>query len=408
MIPHHFRSLLAFACSATLLAACGSAEGEVTPTPVNAEGTRIAATLMAFPTAAQVSTVTPVAPPTAPATETAAVALPPPPTETPNVPTQEYTVQAGDTLSTIAARFNTSLASLQLANNLGEAQNVRLGAKLSIPSAKLADDESVYWFVYVVKPGDTLSTIAARFRVNVADILRVNKIADASRVLVDQKLVIPIKTPVRTEDLSAPAVADASQPAAPVIAPTVAPIATIAEDLRVPAADVAIVPLVPPSTPGPINGPVVEQPRTSGGVTQASPAIVAASGDIEAMRAQLLALYNEQRIAAGLPALQWSPMLQAAAQAHADECAARGAGSHTGLDGSTPRDRILRAGFGGRFTGENWAWSRSAAGAFDMWFHQETPSEPHRKNIMSPNYNSVGFGIGSSKGGFFFIANLGG
>jgi uncharacterized protein YkwD len=405
MNRRQIRTVLAMAFSATLLAACGSASSDATPTPVNAEGTRIAATLMAFPTAAQVSTATPAAPPTAPATETAAATLPPPPTETPNVPAQQYTVQAGDALSTIAARFNTSIAALQLANNLGEAQNIRLGAKLTIPGTKLADDESVYWFVYVVKAGDNVSTIAARFRVNAADILRVNKITDASRVLVDQKLIIPVKTPVRTEDLDAPDVAAANQPRQPSAAAT---IATVSEDLRVPAADVAVVPLVPLSTPGPINGPVLEQPRTSSGVSQASPAIVAASADLDNMRGQLLALYNEQRLAAGLPTLQWSPALQAAAQAHADECAARGAGSHTGLDGSTSRDRIARAGFGGRFTGENWAWSGSAAGAFDMWFHREAPSDPHRRNIMSPNYNAVGFGIASSKGGYFFIANFGG
>jgi uncharacterized protein YkwD len=122
----------------------------------------------------------------------------------------------------------------------------------------------------------------------------------------------------------------------------------------------------------------------------------------------LLNLYNEQRVLGGQAPLSYSGALQASAQAHADECAARGTCGHVGLDGSSARDRIQRAGFGGRFTGENWAWSRSAEGAFDMWFHQETSEGPHRKNIMSGNYREVGFGIAASKGGFIFIANLGG
>ncbi|HEY3341100.1 MAG TPA: CAP domain-containing protein, partial [Anaerolineae bacterium] len=127
----------------------------------------------------------------------------------------------------------------------------------------------------------------------------------------------------------------------------------------------------------------------------------------DAMRAQLLALYNEARAAYGRAALAGSVMLQTAAQGHAEDCAQRGYGSHSGSDGSTSSQRIARSGYPGSVTGENWAWGHSAAEVFDMWFNQETDSGPHRSNILSGRYTQVGFGIVASNGGFYFIADFG-
>ncbi|GIV83622.1 MAG: hypothetical protein KatS3mg052_0629 [Candidatus Roseilinea sp.] len=93
------------------------------------------------------------------------------------------------------------------------------------------------------------------------------------------------------------------------------------------------------------------------------------------MRARLLELYNQARIANGVPPLAYSFVLQAAAQAHAEDCAARGAGSHIGSDGSRASQRIARAGYAGRVTGENWAFARSADQAFEMWYTNEIPSQ---------------------------------
>lgn len=411
----HFAKAIGALCAATLVA-CTS---DVTSTPgPDAEESRIATALAAIPTAALVRTATPESGATPQSTATsigpAQATLPPEPTDTTTAselptlaPGQEYTVQAGDTLSTLAARFNTSMAALQRINNLGDSQTVRLGQKLSIPSGRLAEDEGVYWFIYIVKSGDSSSVIAARFGVTVQDLLRVNGISDASRVLIGQPLIIPVKTPKPAAD-AAPA-----KPEAQLVAPTAAPQAPlptvgppvlqpveVAEALRIPTQ--SPIPVVPLATPAPINGPVTQGDSSSAAVVSAP-----AEG-AEGMRAVLLALYNRERVAAGLPPLRASALLQASAQAHADECAASGTGSHIGQDGSRPRDRMLRAGFAGRFTGENWAWGRTAERAFEMWFTEETPDGPHRKNIMSPNYSEVGFGIGQARGGYFFIANLGG
>jgi uncharacterized protein YkwD len=318
----------------------------------------------------------------------------------PAAPAGQHVVAPGDTLSVIANKYGTSIAALQLENNLAD-QTVRAGSTLKLPGQKLADDENVFWFVHQVKAGETLLEIAQRFGVAPADVLRVNKLTDASRLRVGQRLVIPVKQPARTSDA-------AQAQTAPTIAPQSAPSVT-----PIPVAQPAHV-----VTPIPVaqdlilldTTPELLQPATAPQPEVHSPpaAPIAQSAAPEGMVAELLALYNEQRSAQGLAPLSYSPLLQASAQSHADECASRSACGHTGLDGSSSRDRIRRVGYAGRWTGENWAWSRNAAGAFDMWFHQETPDGPHRKNIMSPNYREVGFGVASMNGGYVFIANLGG
>jgi LysM repeat protein len=45
--------------------------------------------------------------------------------------------------------------------------------------------------IYLVQPGDTLSLIAARFRVNETDLQTLNHLADAQSVYAGQQLLIP-------------------------------------------------------------------------------------------------------------------------------------------------------------------------------------------------------------------------
>jgi LysM repeat protein len=46
-----------------------------------------------------------------------------------------YTVEAGDTLGLIAARFNTSVERIQALNNLADPRTLRIGQKLVVPPA---------------------------------------------------------------------------------------------------------------------------------------------------------------------------------------------------------------------------------------------------------------------------------
>ncbi len=104
-------------------------------------------------------------------------------------------MQPGDTLSSIAVKFGTSIAAIQLLNGLGDTQVVRSGQVLKLPTDKLHPEESPWWFIYTVQPGETLSAVATKFRVPLADLLRVNEVTNPGLVRAGQRLIIPAKGP---------------------------------------------------------------------------------------------------------------------------------------------------------------------------------------------------------------------
>jgi len=63
--------------------------------------------------------------------------------------------------------------------------------------------------------------------------------------------------------------------------------------------------------------------------------------------------------------LTWSDCLALAAKAHCDDIGASGATSHTGSDGSSYKDRMVRYGTPGGTTAENIAFS-AAEGDYMM------------------------------------------
>jgi uncharacterized protein YkwD len=301
-------------------------------------------------------------------------------------PSRDYVVKAGDTLLAIAVKYGVSMAAIQIANDLSDPAMIRAGQSLKIPSEKVHPNESPFWSAYEVKAGDTLGAISNALGVNLNDLLKVNKLGDASMLQIGQLLIVPVNgngaTPAQQPQTVAP-----KQPAA-----------------QPPQQTIELIPLDQPVQGAPQPTPV---PQAQPPAVQILPQ--AASADVEAIRQNLLAYYNQARAANGLPALTYSALLQGVAQAHADECAARNQGSHVGLDGSRPSQRITRAGYPGRVTGENWAWARSAEQAFDMWYTQEIASNgPHLQNILSARYSEVGFGIAANRGGYYLIANFGG
>lgn len=199
---------------AVLLVACDPAP-EPTPSPDPATvQTRIAATLAGIPTAALLTPRPPLPTPPAriePAQTSASppVAPAPPPITGPAqryrmLPTREYTVQAGDTLSTIAVAFDTSMAAIQILNDMSDSRVVKIGQVLKIPIGKVDAEENPLWFVYVVPAGTTLSEIAARFRVRLDDLLRVNEIAQPAQVRAGQRLIIPVRAGADNASQDAP------------------------------------------------------------------------------------------------------------------------------------------------------------------------------------------------------------
>jgi len=95
----------------------------------------------------------------------------------------DYLVQAGDTVSTIAAQFGISVNTILWENNLSAYSLIRPGNKLTIlPMTGVT---------HSVKRGEILTSIAAKYAVEQNIILEANKLGSAERLAVGQKLIIP-------------------------------------------------------------------------------------------------------------------------------------------------------------------------------------------------------------------------
>lgn len=99
---------------------------------------------------------------------------------------------------------------------------------------------------------------------------------------------------------------------------------------------------------------------------------------------------NAQRSANGESALNLNAQLDQAAQAKANDMAARDYWSHNTPDGQTPWSFITAAGYSYQTAGENLAYGfDTAADTLTGWMN----SPEHRANILNTSFVDVGFGI---------------
>lgn len=109
-----------------------------------------------------------------------------------------YTVKSGDTLGGIAARHGVKLSQvlswnrLKLSAVIYPGQKIRIGAGVAAAPAA-ASPTATRSGSYVIKAGDTLSGIASRHGVRLADILSANRLKLTSVIYPGHKLVIPGK-----------------------------------------------------------------------------------------------------------------------------------------------------------------------------------------------------------------------
>ncbi|TWT07167.1 LysM peptidoglycan-binding domain-containing protein [Planococcus sp. CPCC 101016] len=102
----------------------------------------------------------------------------------------KYTVKAGDTLYSIARKYNVTVSALAKANNITNYNLIRVGQVLTIPGKTTAPPPAVS-VKYTVKAGDTLYSIARTYNTTVAKIAAANKISNVNSIRVGQVLVIP-------------------------------------------------------------------------------------------------------------------------------------------------------------------------------------------------------------------------
>ncbi len=95
---------------------------------------------------------------------------------------ETYKVKSGDTLSDIAHHFDVSMMTLWWANKLESKDDLHIGQVLRIPP--------VSGLVYTVTNADTLDSLASRYKVSAAHIIKLNGLEDPVLV-VGQVLVLP-------------------------------------------------------------------------------------------------------------------------------------------------------------------------------------------------------------------------
>lgn len=136
--------------------------------------------------------------------------------------TRYYIVQSGDSLFTIARRYNTTVNELQKINNIRRGRALKIGVKLRLPGEGGADENGENKSSYhpesrskkgrssravasqqakkkgkaivkhTVRKGENLHMIAEKYKVNVADIRDKNRLKNASKLFVGARLLIPV------------------------------------------------------------------------------------------------------------------------------------------------------------------------------------------------------------------------
>ncbi len=135
---------------------------------------------------------------------------------------QIHVVQAGETLYSIARRYDKTVAEIAQANGMSAPYTIHAGNQLTIPAAgspaqapapapAQQPQQPSGATTYTVQRGDNLATIAAQFGITYIQLAQMNNIADPDVLHVGQVLQVPAPAAAPASGTTAPA--PAAQPA---------------------------------------------------------------------------------------------------------------------------------------------------------------------------------------------------
>lgn len=115
--------------------------------------------------------------------------------ETPLCPNGKYyTVLPGDTLFSIASRFNISIKNILMSNKFDNPYSLISGQKICIPIKKICCPNGK---LYTVQNGDTLSKILIKNDISIYSLINANKGLNLEKIREGQKLCIPESKPYK-------------------------------------------------------------------------------------------------------------------------------------------------------------------------------------------------------------------
>jgi LysM repeat protein/3D (Asp-Asp-Asp) domain-containing protein len=119
-----------------------------------------------------------------------------------------YTISQGDTLSTIAAKYGIKTKDLRALNQLDKKSGIRIGKKLLIPFSQEIVD-AIATGEYRVKNGDTLISVARKFNLKPKEIAKFNELESTAIIRVGKTIQLPL--PYRLKAMEAKRKAEAAE-----------------------------------------------------------------------------------------------------------------------------------------------------------------------------------------------------
>ncbi len=101
-----------------------------------------------------------------------------------------YTIEKGDTLSSIAKKFCLKTADLRESNKIQKEDKLKVGEKLTLP----LEQEMINVIAkaeYIIQSGDSIGAIARDFNLSSADICKYNNMKKSSLIRIGKKLTLP-------------------------------------------------------------------------------------------------------------------------------------------------------------------------------------------------------------------------
>ncbi len=105
---------------------------------------------------------------------------------------EAYTVKRGDTVSKIAAEFNTTIAVIQFLNPTIDVNRISVGQVICVPKL-VVTPACPNGTIYTVKAGDSFYKIADEFKITVRELQLANPLVNPYNLVVGQKICIPKK-----------------------------------------------------------------------------------------------------------------------------------------------------------------------------------------------------------------------